>query len=159
MDYLSGSDPGATYWDHVEHDIKPNITPHDASPAGGPRWRSVGQHEARKYAKQGIHSLIDCDRVRKIARPIIKEGDAAPGWHAQWKILPRYGGSLFTPSSPDMCRDLPAPVDRSGFHTHEWIDANSANFKQPLRPPRGRVQAYSNPRQVTPSSWRHAPDV
>jgi coenzyme F420 biosynthesis associated uncharacterized protein len=118
-----------------------------AGAAVGIAWANTRQ---RHYAKNGVPNLIDWERVRKMARQIIKEGEAAPGWHQQWE---EYYREMVERSYPlitqEMGRDLPAPVDNiQAFTRTEWIDANIANFKQLFDPIEDLYKQMQNPRQV-----------
>src|SRR5215210_4719623 len=119
-----------------------------AGAAVGVAWANTKQ---RQYARHGIPDLIDWERVRKIARQIIKESPAAPGWHEQWET---YYREMVERSYPlitqEMGRDLPAPVDQiQAFTRTEWIDANIANFKQLFDPIEDLYKRMQNPHQVT----------
>src|SRR6476661_8314296 len=53
-----------------------------AGAALGAVWINSKQ---KQYAQKGAPELVDWDRVRTIARQIVKEEEAAPGWHEQWQ--------------------------------------------------------------------------
>ncbi len=117
-----------------------------AGAALGAAWINAKQ---RQYAKQGAPSLVDWNRVQTIARQIIKEEEAAPDWHENWKGYYREMVARCYPViTAEIGRDLPVPVDSiQAFTRNEWIDANIANFKelfQPIEAIYGRMQTTSS---------------
>ena len=117
-----------------------------AGAALGAAWINAKQ---KQYAKQGAPSLVDWERVRTIARQIIKEEEAAPDWHENWKSYYREMVARCYPViTAEIGRDLPVPVDSiQAFTRNEWIDANIANFRelfQPIEAIYGRMQTTSS---------------
>ena len=117
-----------------------------AGAALGAAWINAKQ---KQYAKQGAPSLVDWERVRTIARQIIKEEEAAPDWHENWKSYYREMVARCYPViTAEIGRDLPVPVDSiQAFTRNEWIDANIANFRelfQPIEAIYGKMQTTSS---------------
>ncbi len=104
-----------------------------AGAALGLVWANTKQ---RKYARDGAPGLLEWDRVRNMARQIVKEDAPAEGWHAQWEEY--YRGMVarcYPLITQEMGRALPAPVDKiDAFTRTEWIDANISNFQQLFEP-------------------------
>jgi coenzyme F420 biosynthesis associated uncharacterized protein len=117
-----------------------------AGAALGMVWVNTRQ---RQYARHGAPSLIDWGRAGSIAHQIIKEEEAAPGWHESWQEY--YRGMVarcYPVITEEIGRELPVPVDSiQAFTRNEWIDANIANFKelfQPIEAIYGRVQSANS---------------
>lgn len=100
-----------------------------AGAALGAAWINNRQ---KQYAREGAPNLLDWQRVRTIARQIIKEDPAAPGWHESWEEY--YRGMVarcYPVITEEIGRELPVPLDRiQAFTRAEWIDANIENFGQ-----------------------------
>jgi coenzyme F420 biosynthesis associated uncharacterized protein len=115
-----------------------------AGAALGIAWVNTRQ---RQYARRGTPSLIDWGRARGIARQIIKEEEATPGWHETWQDY--YKGMVarcYPVITEEIGRELPVPVESiQAFTRNEWIDANIANFKQLFEP----IEALYNRVQST----------
>ncbi|MFL5735478.1 MAG: zinc-dependent metalloprotease [Chloroflexia bacterium] len=107
-----------------------------AGAALGIAWANTRQRQQTRY---GPPSLIDWDRARSIARQIIKEEDAAPGWHESWQEY--YQGMVarcYPVITEEIGRELPVPIESiQAFTRNEWIDANIANFKELFQPIEG----------------------
>jgi coenzyme F420 biosynthesis associated uncharacterized protein len=104
-----------------------------AGAALGAVWINTKQ---KHYARHGIPNMIDWEKAQRIARQIIKEEEAAPGWHASWEEY--YRGLVercYPVITQEMGNALPAPVDQiQAFTRNEWVDANVANFKKLFEP-------------------------
>ena len=112
----------------------------------GVAWVNTRQ---RQYARYGAPNLIDWGRAGSIARQIIKEEEAAPGWHESWQEY--YRGMVarcYPVITEEIGRELPVPVDSiQAFTRNEWIDANIANFKllfEPIEALYNRVQSANS---------------
>jgi coenzyme F420 biosynthesis associated uncharacterized protein len=99
----------------------------------GAVWINTKQ---KHYARHGIPSMIDWEKAKRIARQIIKEEEAAPGWHASWEeYYRRLVERCYPVITEEMGNALPAPVDQiQAFTRNEWVDANVANFKKLFEP-------------------------
>lgn len=86
----------------------------------------------KQYEREGAPRLLDWDRVRGIAHQIIREDEAAPGWHQEWEDYYREMVARCYPViTEEIGRDLPVPLDKiRAFTRAEWIDANISNFGQ-----------------------------
>lgn len=104
-----------------------------AGAALGLVWANTKQ---RQYARYGVPKLLDWERVRRIARQIVKEEAVAPGWHQSWEEYYRKMVDRCYPViTEEMGASLPVPLDRiEAFTREEWIDANIANFRQLFEP-------------------------
>ncbi|MBF6614859.1 MAG: zinc-dependent metalloprotease [Chloroflexi bacterium] len=115
-----------------------------AGAALGAVWVNTKQ---KQYARQGSPQLMDWEKVRRVARQVIKEDEAAPGWHESWEEY--YRGMVkqcYPVITQEIGRDLPVPVDKiDAFTRNEWIDANIANFKQLFEPIEGMYQRVQGP--------------
>ncbi len=100
-----------------------------AGAALGAAWLNSRQ---RQYAKEGAPKLLDWDRVRMVARRIIKEEEAVPGWHEAWESYYRdMVARCYPVITSEIGRELPVPLDKiQAFTRAEWIDANIDNFGQ-----------------------------
>ncbi len=100
-----------------------------AGAALGVAWLNNRQ---KQYAREGAPNLLDWQRVRSIARQIIKEEPAAPGWHEAWEEYYRdMVARCYPVITEEIGRELPVPLDRiQAFTRAEWIDANIENFGQ-----------------------------
>jgi coenzyme F420 biosynthesis associated uncharacterized protein len=104
-----------------------------AGAALGMVWVNAKQ---KQYAREGVPDLIDWERVRRLARQIVKEEEAAPGWHEAWKeYYKEMVGRCYPVITEEIGRDLPVPVESiQAFTRNEWIDANITNFKLLFEP-------------------------
>ena len=100
-----------------------------AGAALGAAWVNKLQ---KQYQREGAPKLLDWDRVRGIAHQIVREEEAAPGWHESWEDYYREMVAQCYPIITEkMGRDLPMPLDKiKAFTRSEWIDANISNFGQ-----------------------------
>ncbi|HET6262797.1 MAG TPA: zinc-dependent metalloprotease [Chloroflexia bacterium] len=100
-----------------------------AAGALGAAWVNKLQ---KQYEREGAPKLLDWERVRGIAHQIVREEEAAPGWHEAWEDYYREMVSRCYPVITEtMGRDLPVPLDKiRAFTRSEWIDANISNFGQ-----------------------------
>jgi coenzyme F420 biosynthesis associated uncharacterized protein len=117
-----------------------------AGAALGAVWVNAKQ---KQYAKHGAPGLIDWDRASNIARQIVHEEEAAPGWHESWKEYYREMVARCYPVITDeIGRELPVPIESiQAFTRNEWIDANIANFKllfEPIEEIYSKVQSAPN---------------
>ncbi|HET6263147.1 MAG TPA: zinc-dependent metalloprotease [Chloroflexia bacterium] len=99
----------------------------------GAVWINTKQ---KHYARHGIPNMIDWEKAKRIAHQIIKEEEAAPGWHASWEdYYRRLVERCYPVITQEMGNALPAPVDQiQAFTRNEWVDANVANFKKLFEP-------------------------
>lgn len=100
-----------------------------AAGALGAAWVNKLQ---KQYAREGAPKLLDWERVRAIAHQIVREDEAAPGWHEGWEDYYReMVAQCYPVITETMGRDLPVPLDKiKAFTRSEWIDANISNFAQ-----------------------------
>jgi coenzyme F420 biosynthesis associated uncharacterized protein len=100
-----------------------------AAGALGAAWVNKLQ---KQYAREGAPKLLDWERVRGIAHQIVREDEAAPGWHEGWEDYYReMVAQCYPVITETMGRDLPVPLDKiKAFTRSEWIDANISNFGQ-----------------------------
>ena len=115
-----------------------------AGAALGLAWANTKQ---RQYARQGVPSLLDWGRVRRVAHQIIKEEKATPGWHESWEQYYRQMVERCYPViTAEIGRDLPVPLDNiQAFTRAEWIDANIANFRLLFDPIEEMYRTMQNP--------------
>ncbi|MDQ3704653.1 MAG: zinc-dependent metalloprotease [Chloroflexota bacterium] len=100
-----------------------------AAGALGAAWVNKLQ---KQYEREGAPRLLDWERVRAIAHQIVREEEAAPGWHGGWEDYYReMVAQCYPVITETMGRDLPVPLDKiKAFTRSEWIDANISNFGQ-----------------------------
>lgn len=117
-----------------------------AGAALGAAWVNAKQ---KQYARYGAPDLIDWDKASTIARQIVREEDAAPGWHESWRDYYRdMVARCYPVITSEIGRELPVPVESiQAFTRNEWIDANIANFKLLFEP----IEAIYNRVQSTPN--------
>ncbi len=94
----------------------------------GLAWVSTKQ---RHYARHGAPRLLDWEKVRRVARQLVREEPPPPGWHQSWVAYYRDMVERCYPViSREIGRDLPVPLDHiQAFTRTEWIDANISNFR------------------------------
>jgi coenzyme F420 biosynthesis associated uncharacterized protein len=104
-----------------------------AGAALGLAWVNTKQ---KQYAKYGAPTLIDWERAGNIARQIIRDEEAEPGWHESWKeYYKEMVARCYPVITEEIGRELPVPVDSiQAFTRSEWIDANIANFRELFEP-------------------------
>jgi coenzyme F420 biosynthesis associated uncharacterized protein len=104
-----------------------------AGAALGVAWINAKQ---RQYAREGAPTLVDWERVSNLARQIVKEEPATPGWHETWRDYYREMVARCYPViTAEIGRELPVPIESiQAFTRNEWIEANIANFKELFQP-------------------------
>jgi coenzyme F420 biosynthesis associated uncharacterized protein len=117
-----------------------------AGAALGVAWINAKQ---RQYSREGAPSLVDWDRVRNIARQIVKEAEVPEGWHESWRDYYReLVARCYPVITTEIGRELPVPIESiQAFTRNEWIDANITNFRelfQPIEEMYARVQSTTS---------------